>query len=165
MQTFSSTKQNNEKDKTGIGALDGVCGEEFSLGNLREQLGFKDAIEGFINEEILRSFPLLRQCVSRGLWDHRNLLEVSIHIGNFLALSSGRHVSHMLELAPLFKERCSWKILSATAFSAPSECAAKSSSDFSDVRKSCSGTGPNHAETAGTEMKIAGKQKSPLTKI
>ena len=66
----------------------------FPLFNLSAQLGFKGISKKFLQ---YFSHPLLRNSIDKTLWENRNVLELSAHIDNWLALRSGDKTSYMMQ--------------------------------------------------------------------
>ncbi len=66
----------------------------FPLFNLASQLGFKG-----ITKKLLQYFshPLLKNSIDKMLWENRNILELSAHIDNWLALRSGDKTMYMMD--------------------------------------------------------------------
>ncbi len=71
--------------------------------NLRKQLGFSDQSHFSLTRF---KFPLLRNLSKMTLWGNRNVLEVSCHIDNWLALHAGEQVSYMVKNVPWIAENC-----------------------------------------------------------
>lgn len=69
-----------------------------AFGDLRSQLGLSlsSSQYGAFFSEFLSSFPLLNEELQRTFWRNRNVLEVSLHIDNMLALTSGSQNSFMI---------------------------------------------------------------------
>ncbi len=77
--------------------------------NLRKQLGFSAA-----NDFTMRrfKFPLLQHVRKNTLWGNRNVLEVSCHVDNWLALCAGEHISYMAKHIPWMPQKCLAKSIS-----------------------------------------------------
>jgi len=66
----------------------------FPMVNLSRQLGFCNVSKSFLR---YFSHPLLKTSYDRTLWENRNILELSAHIDNWLALRSGDEAKYMMK--------------------------------------------------------------------
>ncbi len=76
---------------------------DIPIENLRKQLGFAKRSD-FCSGRF--KFPLLRNVCKSTLWGNRNVLEVSCHIDNMLALCAGEQISFMAKHMPWMDEKC-----------------------------------------------------------
>ncbi len=71
--------------------------------NLRKQLGFSKESDFSLCRF---RFPLLRNIHQRILWGNRNLLQISCHIDNWLALCAGEQAAYMVKHVPWMDRKC-----------------------------------------------------------
>lgn len=70
-----------------------------ALDNLRAQLGLSlsSSMSGAFCPKFIPSFPVFKGILQRTFWRNGNVLEVSVHVDNMLALSIGSQYAFMLE--------------------------------------------------------------------
>ncbi len=76
---------------------------DMPIENLRKQLGFSDQSDFSVRR---LQFPLLQNISRKTVWGNRNILEVSCHIDNWLALCAGEHTSYMARHVPWAGRNC-----------------------------------------------------------
>lgn len=82
------------KPKRNHGSVTGLMKNGFPVGNLSSQLGFSG-----VANELLQQFshPLLKDTENCELWRNRNVMELSLHIDNWLALRAGDKTRYMMD--------------------------------------------------------------------